>query len=371
MAFSYLVSLFISALILGFIGALFTFRADLRRRRLLLGRSSGWQAMTALDTVCPAVTVGTAVGLVPLATSGGTISVYSPATWTIFAATVVAAFIWGEGRRQIQFQRPAGIVFAEWLVLAGGYRLLESTVFRALASAPYQPTVTILCIAAISGGAVVIAIIVPPFVRGYEGHRILDRLAEQGESVQAEYMPATPECPHPELWKMADSQTAEIEVLDFLKSVVTTLKPRLIVETGTFIGYSAIKMAEGLQSNGFGKIVTIEYDPAIFAKAKERIDASGLRSWIEYRNESSLETQIDGVIDILFSDSHLDIREQEIRRFLPQVDPRGLILIHDASSHFQVVREAALRLEQEGLLSVLLLPTPRGLVIAQKRAGRK
>jgi predicted O-methyltransferase YrrM len=365
------VSLFIPALILGFIGALVTFRADLRRRRLLLGRSSGWQALTALDTVCPALTVGIAVGLVPLAAPGGIISVYSPTTWMILAAILVAAFIWGEGRRQIQFQRPAGIVFAEWLVLAGGYGVLESTVFRGVASLSYRPTVTVLCIAAISAGAAVIAIIVPPFVRGYEGHRILDRVAEQGESVQAEYMPATPECPHPELWNMADSQTAEIEVLDFLKSVVTTVKPRLIVETGTFIGYSAIKMAEGLRSNGFGRIVTVEYDPAIFAKAKERIDASGLGSWIEYRNESSLDTQIDGVIDILFSDSHLDIREQEIRRFLPQIDPRGLILIHDASSHFQVVREAALRLEKEGLLSVLLLATPRGLVIAQKRAGRK
>ena len=52
-----------------------------------------------------------------------------------------------------------------------------------------------------------------------------------------------------------------------------------------------------------------------------------------------VEAQIEGTIDLLFSDSHLDIREAEIRRLLPQVDPRGLILIHDASSHFEVVRE--------------------------------
>jgi hypothetical protein len=78
-----------------------------------------------------------------------------------------------------------------------------------------------------------------------------------------------------------------------------------------------------------------------------------------------------GTIEILFSDSHLTIREQEIRRFLPQIDDFGLILVHDASSNFKVVREAALRLEQEGLRSVVLLSTPRGLVIAQKRAGRK
>ncbi len=45
--------------------------------------------------------------------------------------------------------------------------------------------------------------------------------------------------------------------------------------------------------------------------------------------------------------------------------------MHDASSHSGPIREAALRLEAEGLLSVVLLPTPRGLVVAQKRAGRK
>jgi predicted O-methyltransferase YrrM len=225
-------------------------------------------------------------------------------------------------------------------------------------------------VAILAGGAV-IAVIVPRFVKRYEGHHILDRVSEQEEFVQPEYVGPTPECPHPEWWQMVDSQSSELEVLDFLKSIVLTTKPRLIVETGTFIGYSAIKMAEGLKANGFGKLITIEFDPDIFAKAKQRIELSGLRDWIEYRNASSLETPIDGTIDILFSDSHLTIREQEIRRFLPQIDPRGLILIHDASSHFKVVREAALRLEQEGLISVVLLSTPRGLVIAQKRAGRK
>ena len=220
-------------------------------------------------------------------------------------------------------------------------------------------------------GGAVIAVVVPPFVKGFEGHRIIERVAQQGETVQAEYMPPTHECPHPERWKMVDSQTSELEVLDFLKSIVITVKPELIVETGTFIGYSSIKMAEGLKANGFGRIITIEYDSAIFAKAKERIDASGLGDWIEYRNASSLESKIDGTIDIFFSDSHLPIREDEIRRFLPQINPQGLILVHDASSHFGVVRDAVLRLEAEGLISTVLLSTPRGMVVAQKRQNRK
>jgi predicted O-methyltransferase YrrM len=76
---------------------------------------------------------------------------------------------------------------------------------------------------------------------------------------------------------------------------------------------------------------------------------------------------VQGTIDLLFSDSDMPIREQEVTRFLPQMNPHGIILMHDASSHLKVVREAALSLERKGLLSVILLPTPRGLVVAQPK----
>ena len=35
---------------------------------------------------------------------------------------------------------------------------------------------------------------------------------------------------------MYDSMSAEVEVLDFLKAIVKTLKPEVVVETGTFSG---------------------------------------------------------------------------------------------------------------------------------------
>jgi len=196
--------------------------------------------------------------------------------------------------------------------------------------------------------------------------------AERAAGAQLpEYHRATPECPHPERWSMYDSMTAEIEVLEFLATLVTTVKPELIVETGAFLGVSALWMARGLQRNGFGRIVTCEFDPAVFAKAKEKIAASGLSEVIDLRNESSLTMQVPGTIDLFYSDSDLDIREHEVRRYLPHIRPTGLILMHDAASHPGVVREAARRLEAEGLISVVFLPTPRGLVVAQKREGRK
>src|SRR5690242_8923185 len=118
-------------------------------------------------------------------------------------------------------------------------------------------------------------------------HKILRHIERTGDLLQPEYHRATPECPHPERWSMYDSMTAEVEVLEFLRTVVTTVKPDLIVETGTFSGLSTLWMAEGLQQNGRGRIVTCEFDPVVFAKAKERFEASELKQWIDLRNQSS------------------------------------------------------------------------------------
>ncbi len=168
-----------------------------------------------------------------------------------------------------------------------------------------------------AGGIALVLALVPPFVKKYEGLRIFKHLRSvcgaRSRLPQPEYAPATPECPQPELRSMLDSQTTEVEVLGFLKTLVTTIKPRLVVETGTFLGHGTVRLAEGVRANGFGRVVTVEFDPAIYARAQERFQALGLEQWIESRLESSLETTIEGTIDLLYSDSHLANREEEIR----------------------------------------------------------
>jgi predicted O-methyltransferase YrrM len=201
-------------------------------------------------------------------------------------------------------------------------------------------------------------------------HKVMLQHERAAGALLPEYHRATPECPEPQRWSMIDSMTAEVEVLEFIATLVTTIKPRLVVETGSFLGVSTEWIARGLERNGFGKVVSCEFDTVVFAKAKERLEASPLKQWMELRNESSLEMQVEGTIDLLFSDSDIQIREAEVKRFLPQMNPNGVILMHDASSHLQVVRAAAKKMEAEGLISVVLLPTPRGLVVAQPRIGR-
>ena len=201
-------------------------------------------------------------------------------------------------------------------------------------------------------------------------HKVMLQHERAAGALQPEYHRATPECPEPQRWSMIDSMTAEVEVLEFIATLVTTIKPRLVVETGSFLGVSTEWIARGLERNGFGKVISCEFDTVVFAKAKERLEASPLKRFIELRNESSLEMKVEGTIDLLFSDSDIQIREAEVKRFLPQMNPNGVILMHDASSHLQVVRAAAKKMEAEGLISVVLLPTPRGLVVAQPRIGR-
>ncbi|HME12988.1 MAG TPA: prolipoprotein diacylglyceryl transferase family protein [Candidatus Acidoferrum sp.] len=282
----------------------------------------------------------------------------------------IAAFLWHMGTKAVRGPKAKGEIFCNYLILTGLARFLVEFLrinprsFFGLSNAQAASIVSILV------GAVLLWRIKSRYYARKQEHRIVEHITTRGDILQQEYHKPTPECPHPERWHMYDSMSAEVEVLDFLKALVTTLKPELVVETGTFSGLSTLRIAEGLKTNGIGKIITCEYDKSVYAVALERFQSSGLGQWIEARNESSLEMKVDGQIDFFFSDSETSIREQEVRRFLPQISPNGIVVIHDASSSGKVIREAALKMEQEGLLSVLLLPTPRGLVLAQKRAGR-
>ena len=360
--------------IFGALAFLVVLMAEGRRRRIVLKNFRLWPVLPALDVATPAATMGVACGLLatlfPTAVHQGILPLHSTATVGVVCCLAIFTLAWFEGGKEIQFQRPVGLVFAEAVLLAGISLLIEVAVFRSTLAAQHSAGVLLGSVCVVSGGAL-IASIVPPFMKRYEGLRILDRVATQAQHAQPEYTPATEECPQPQLWSMLDSQTTELEVLDLLKTLVTTVKPKLIVETGTFLGYGTVKLAEGARENGFGRVITIEFDPDIHARAMEHIKNAGLSEWVEGRLESSLDCHIEGTIDLLYSDSHLKNREQEIRRLLPQLNPLGLLVIHDASSHFKIVREAAFRLEQEGLISMVLLPTPRGVVIAQKREGRR
>ena len=369
----------------GFLGGLLTL--------VLLARHYKIGLLRFLDACSPAAAIGYAVGRIGCLISGDgdygrptslpwgmsfpngivptTQRVHPTPIYEFIAGILIGWYLWRQGAKAVRGPRPAGEVLALYLICMGMERFLvefiriNPRIFFGMSNAQTAALISVIV------GVIMLAVLRRRF-RGIKGeHRIVEHQQQQGDVLQPEYHRATAECPHPERWRMYDSMTAEYEVLQFLKTLITTVKPELVVETGTFSAVSTLWIAEGLKENGRGKIISCEYDAKVFARAKQRVADSGLGRWIELRNESSLEMNVTGTIDVLFSDSDLPLREQEVRRYLPQMRPGGIILMHDASSHLKTVREAALRLEEEGSISVVLLPTPRGLVLAQKRAGRK
>jgi prolipoprotein diacylglyceryl transferase len=346
-----------------------------------------------LDLCSPAAAVGYAIGRIGCFLSGdGDYGVPTSLPWGMsfpngvvptlervhptplyefFLWLAIAAFLWHMGAKALRGPKARGEIFCNYLVLTGAARFLIEFIRINPRSVYGLSNAQAASVLSILAGAVLLWRIKSQFHQLKKEHRIADHIRAKGDVLQPEYHKPTPECPHPDRWHMYDSMSAEVEVLDFLKSIVRTLKPEMVVETGTFTGLSTLRIAEGLRDNGFGRVITCESDRKIFDAACRRFAASGLGRWIDARNESSLEMDVEGRIDFLFCDSDTPLREEEVRRFLPQVNPNGLIVMHDASSAMKVVRDAAKKLEEEGLLSVLLLPTPRGLVVAQKKEGRR
>ena len=371
---------------------------------LLMARRYRMNLLSMLDVASPAAAIGYAVGRIGCLISGDgdygkpthlpwgmafpnglvpttttcpqwgappNCTVHPTPIYEFIVMMLIFWYIWRRGKRALQHPLAPGVITGEFLILSGLERFfveflrINPRVIFGMSNAQFTAVLSALA------GGVLLVFARRRFRKVDPVRKVFNHVIQHGNDPKPEYHRPTPECPHPERWRMFDTMTAEVEVLEFLRCLMTTMKPRLVVETGTFLAVSTLYMAEGLKQNGSGKIITCEPDKEVFAKAKEKIDGSGLKKWIEYRCESSLDVKVPGQIDVLFCDSLPELREPEVRHFLPNINPNGLILMHDASSHLKTVREAALRMEAEGLISVVLLPTPRGLVIAQKREGRK
>jgi len=132
--------------------------------------------------------------------------------------------------------------------------------------------------------------------------------------------------------------TGEVEgrLLEFL---VFLARPRLVLEIGTYSGYSALSMAQTLPADG--RIVTCELDDARADVAEHQIAAAGLADRIEVRRGPALGTvnALDGPFDLVFVDAdkagYLDYYEA----VLPKLSLRGLIVVDNVLWSGRVARD--------------------------------
>jgi caffeoyl-CoA O-methyltransferase len=128
--------------------------------------------------------------------------------------------------------------------------------------------------------------------------------------------------------QMEESQmlTGQVEGR-LLKMLVQIHQPAFILELGTFTGYSALSMAEGLGKKG--KIVTCEIDEKARRMAQAAFDSSPLGSRIEIRMGPALETirSLKEEIDFSFIDADKESYPVYYEEILQRTRPGGLILL--------------------------------------------
>jgi caffeoyl-CoA O-methyltransferase len=111
----------------------------------------------------------------------------------------------------------------------------------------------------------------------------------------------------------------------FLEALVWTARPQLVLELGTYSGYSALAMAAALPPGG--RIVTCELSDEHADFAQRHIDASPYADRIELRRGPALDTvaALDGPLDLVFIDADKPNYLNYYEAVLPKLAERGLI----------------------------------------------
>ncbi len=112
----------------------------------------------------------------------------------------------------------------------------------------------------------------------------------------------------------------------FLEALVWTARPQLVLELGTYSGYSALAMAAALPPGG--RIVTCELSDEHADFAQRHIDASPYADRIELRRGPALDTvaTLDGPFDLVFIDADKPNYVNYYEAVLPKLAERGLIV---------------------------------------------
>lgn len=179
---------------------------------------------------------------------------------------------------------------------------------------------------------------------------------------ESEFTPSTEHCVHPERWHADDGDSAEHEVSDLVAAFVTALQPDYVIETGTAWGQTAEKIGKALQTNGQGWLTTLEPD-------LERARFSADRCYglpVTVLPIASLDFSPEVEIGFAWFDSLLHLRVVEFMKYLPKMTTKTIVGFHDMSPRHGI-KPAVDSLAEQGWITPIYLPTPRGVCFAQVR----
>jgi caffeoyl-CoA O-methyltransferase len=111
----------------------------------------------------------------------------------------------------------------------------------------------------------------------------------------------------------------------FLQMLLFALRPRRVLEIGTFTGYSALSLAAALPPDG--QLVTCEADECHAEVAARHIQASCFAERIRIEVGPALKTlaRLEGPFDFIFIDADKQNYLSYFEAVLPKLAPGGLI----------------------------------------------
>ena len=166
-----------------------------------------------------------------------------------------------------------------------------------------------------------------------------------------------------------------------LSMLVAMIKPKRILELGTYVGYSAICLAENLPEDG--KLITIDIDDEIEDMAREYINASPSASKIEFIVADALKwlEESNETFDLIFIDANKRHYIEYYNAVFDKLTPGGFILADNtlwggkvgekvANNDYQTKGLLAFNdylNTQQDKISYFILPLRDGLTFIQKK----
>lgn len=132
--------------------------------------------------------------------------------------------------------------------------------------------------------------------------------------------------------------------IDYLCNLIKTRKIKNILEIGSAIGYSAIRMA--LVSEDI-KVTTIEKDPERYHIAVDNIKRFNLAKQIKIILDDALNTSIEGEFDLIFIDASKGNNINFFNKYSPNLSNEGIIVTDNLLFHGLVNDESLIKTKNQ------------------------